>query len=210
MKLAAVVDNTKNPISSYLNLNMYTANLVALMSRLGIKEDSIFAFINQPVIEQLTQAYFNERGNVEKNNRRVDALKREWLDKLAKKTKKSIENKDLNVVENINLEELVEALANPESDVYYEVQYKVLKAFDEYFKIGEELNQVVQSTRIDTKTLGPSSADNYTIINQQQKLKNRRNRYISNSEQLLVESSDLRINPAFQKYAWLLCLVIAY
>ena len=54
-KLAAVVDNASNPVSAHLNLNMYTVNLIALMTRLGISDNMQFMFMNQPVVIELTR-----------------------------------------------------------------------------------------------------------------------------------------------------------
>ena len=50
IKNAAVVDNSKDPLAGFLNINHFTANAVALSDRLGVDERFTYALINQPAI----------------------------------------------------------------------------------------------------------------------------------------------------------------
>jgi len=205
-KLAAVVDNASNPVSSYLNLNMYTVNLIAAMTRLGIQEESIFLFMNQPVIVELTKAYFKERGSVKKEKERINLLRIKWARQLAKKTgitEQQLKEEFKMGASNITQEELYEALMDPSGETFYKVQYNVLKAFDSYFPVSRELGEVVQASRVDTKGVGPTNGDNYAMVNRQEKILNKQNPSVLNAHQLIQEGSQLKMNPAFQKFGWL-------
>lgn len=208
-KLAAVVDNAKDPVASYLNLNMYTANIIAMLSRLGVQEDTIFAYLNQPIIEELTKKYFNERGAVGDDAQRLFEIKKEWTTKLAMKLKTSSSKVEEKLAKqdkskNLTKEELEDAIANRNTMQYYETQLKVLNLFEEHFSDAKELSKIVQATRIDTKGVGPTNGANYEMLSRQDKVLNKKNPRILNASELLYDSGgDLKINPAFQKYSWL-------
>ena len=50
--LAASVDAVKDPVLNYLHINTYTANVAALMARLGYSMLEIGLFLNQPIIKE--------------------------------------------------------------------------------------------------------------------------------------------------------------
>lgn len=54
---AAVVDNATNPISYYLNVNPFTADIVAYLLRAQFSIRTAIAFVNQPYIRLLTEEY---------------------------------------------------------------------------------------------------------------------------------------------------------
>ena len=62
--LAAVVDNAKEPISSFLNINTYTGNTVAMMARLGIDEETLFYFMGNPILKEVSKNFFSRRGSL--------------------------------------------------------------------------------------------------------------------------------------------------
>ena len=51
----AALDNAKDPILGYLNVNSLTINSALLLTSLGYKLDTIINFINQPVIKRLSE-----------------------------------------------------------------------------------------------------------------------------------------------------------
>jgi hypothetical protein len=212
-KLAAVVDNASDPVSSYLNMNMYTADLIALLSRLGVSEDTIFAFVNQPIITELTTRHFNEKGSLVDEQQMISKLKGEWKTKMLAKSglnKKEIENlKELSVSKlDFTLNDLEKSLDQNGSKEYYIMQYKVLLAFEEHLKTSAELSAGVQATRVDTKPVGPTYGDNYAMVNRQAKLLSRENPRILGINQMLQQSSNQIINPAFNKYAWIKAITL--
>ena len=201
IKLAAVVDNAKEPVSAYLNMNTYTANVIAYLSRLGVKEDTIFAFVNQPAILELTKEHFNERGSISAQKDRVDKHIAELTGDL------SINNISLDSIEiddfNLNREELEKALDNNNSKETLITQYKTLLAFKRHYKVAEELSRITQASKVDTSPVGPSNGENYVMINMQQKVLNNNNPSITGQEELFFTESEQLINPAFNKYGWL-------
>ena len=201
IKLAAVVDNAKEPVSAYLNMNTYTANVIAYLSRLGVKEDTIFAFVNQPAIVELTKEHFNEKGSAATEKNRVDKHIAQLRGDLG------INNISLDSIEmeegNLNLKELQDALDNNNSKETLITQYKALVAFKDHYNIAEELSQITQASKVDTQPVGPSNGENYVMINKQQRVLNRSNSMITGKEELFFTESEQLINPAFNKYGWL-------
>lgn len=51
----ASLDNAKDPITGSLNINTFTANVVAYLNRLGYNNDIAVDFVNQPIIRLLTK-----------------------------------------------------------------------------------------------------------------------------------------------------------
>lgn len=207
-KLAAVVDNAKDPISAYLNMNTYTADLIAFMSRLGVDEDTTFAFVNQPIIIDLTNKFFNEKGSLVEQQGMLTKIREELRAEIlanAELTEKELEGlENLSGADlNLTLAELEKALDKNGTKNYYITQYKTLTAFDNYFKTAAELSRGVQATRVDTKAVGPTNGDNYAMVNRQSKLLEKPDPRILGIEQMLFETADQVINPAFNKYAWI-------
>ena len=201
-KLAAVVDNAKDPISSYLNMNMYTASLIATMSRLGIKDDTTFAFVNQPVIIDITKKHFNEKGSLAEQKVLVSSFIKTQKALLLDKPGGKEAIKKISGIPNLSLKELTDALDRNESLEYYATQYKTALAFKNYLEVSEDLNRVVQASRVDSTAVGPSSGDNYVMLNRQSKLM-QQIKTVEGFESFFFNESDLKINPAFNKYAWL-------
>lgn len=53
--LSAAVDNEKDPILSYLNINPETADIFTYLLHLGLEEDYVGAFMAQPVLSEYTK-----------------------------------------------------------------------------------------------------------------------------------------------------------
>ena len=200
--LAAVVDNASDPISSFINLNTYTTNTAALLMRAGVDEDTIWAFLNQPVILELTQKYFNDRGSLS-DEKTFQQIKSKW--------KKSLEDKlkdtDVKIedIENIPLtKELLQDNLQPSgTEEYYAVQYAVLQAFDQHYKAATELNQGVQASRVDTVGVGPTSSTNYMLLQKQTRVLakiEREENLIKGAEEVFLGGSNQTMIPGFTKY----------
>lgn len=168
--LAAVVDTASDPLASFLNMNTFTANTQALLERLGVDNRTIFALLNQPIIVELTQAYFNDKGGLvdEKQFREIQA---KWKKKLEDK----LENADIKVEDllkdlDFSTKELEDSVYPSGTLDYYKVQYRAIAAFQQYYTIATELGVGIQAAKADTTGVGPSNANNYTTINKQTKL----------------------------------------
>lgn len=55
--LGASVDNAKDPLLASLNQNKFTANVTCLLTALGYSPLEVGAFLNQPVIKEMTEAW---------------------------------------------------------------------------------------------------------------------------------------------------------
>jgi predicted NAD-dependent protein-ADP-ribosyltransferase YbiA (DUF1768 family) len=168
--LAAVVDTASDPLASFLNMNTFTANTQALLERLGVDNRTIFAFLNQPIILELTQTYFNDKGGLA-DAKQFREIQASWKKKLEDK----LENADIKVEDllkdlNFSTAEL-ESFIYPSGTLeYYQTQYRAIHAFQKYYNIALELGEGIQAAKADTTGVGPSMATNYTTINKQTKL----------------------------------------
>ena len=204
--LAAAVDNAKDPISSYYNLNTNTADLVAMLIRLGVPLDTTIAFINQPSIIKITNLIFSEnligkeaenaiKEAIKEMSLKVPANFQKQMESLAK-YKKPIP---------LSLKELEDALDGNEQNYYFNTQLKALHAFKNYSLASNALKGFVQTSRVDTRKFGPSLGDNFVNIFKQINLLNPEAGLeyspIQGMEDFFENTSDLKINPAFNRYA---------
>jgi len=206
--LAGVVDNAKYPLSSFLNSNTYTVNTIALLERLGLDEDTVYAFVNQPVILELTQLYFNEKGSLSED-KQFDAIRNSWRQKLTAKLEEAGVSEDTILDDNLTLEELQKALpgapkgSGAEVD-YYKLQYKVLNLFQKYYEIGQELSEGTIAAKTDTVGVGPTSSANYVFLNKQERVLERiakNNNKIIGLDEVFKGGTNQKMIPAFTKYA---------
>ena len=197
--LAAVVDNAKDPIASFLNMNTYTANTIALLERLGVDEDTVFAFINQPSIVALSNLYYINKGSMSEKNM-ISETRRKW--KVAAE-KKYGGDFDTSWENKLNIADLEENLSPQNSKEYYEFQLSMLNAFDDINKIARELNEGVMASKIDVTGLGINSSSNFVLIEKQQaiydKIARDENLIIGLDEMLDVKSNQI-MNPASNLY----------
>lgn len=137
--LAAAVDNGKEPLAEYWNLNTYTADVAMSMLTTGVPLKTVMWFMSQPSIVKHAQEYFNLGGKEP-----VVAL---------------------NAVEsphNITGKELREGLQKPND----EVQAKMLQNFLYYKNLVKPVTELVSATKVPDAGAGPSIA--HTVSRQRQ------------------------------------------
>lgn len=204
--LAAVVDNAKEPISNYLNLNLSTANTYALIIRAGFDLDTAVAFMNQPYIEELTDIL---RNGVQYNafsdidtflNQKVEKLKKDF-----NLSDEQVEELNLYGDNNLNVEDLWDEMQtfneNRLEDVVYQI--KVLSQFDYYYKMAKELGDLVAITKTDTVSSGPTSSHNNLFISRKNKFFNtsRHSKYqLKNTAELFSANSKIPMINGFYQY----------
>ena len=200
--LAAVVDNAKEPLAAFLNLNTFTANTVALLQRAGVDNKTVWAFVNQPVITELTQRYFNDRGSLSED-KHFNTIKNKWRALLKAELEKG--GKDLNDLQDVPLtrEILEKNLFPSKTTEYYTTQFMVLQAFEKHYKAAEELALGIQAAKVDTVGVGPTSASNYVLLQKQTRVLDKVERgenYIEGSEEIFLGGSAQQMIPGFTKY----------
>jgi hypothetical protein len=202
--VAAAVDNANDPVASFLNMNTYTANVQSMLQRLGVEERTVFAFLNQPVILELTRNYFNDKGSLSDDKNFRTTMSR-WKTLLANKIKEAGVEVEVDTSTDFSNEILERDLLPSGTLEYYQNQLNVLQAFETYHSIASELAMGIQASKSDTKGVGPASANNYTTINKQDRLLRKIEKdtnSIQGLEEAFIESpfSEQIMMPAFTKY----------
>ena len=167
--LAAIVDNTKDPVANPLNMNSFTIDVIAFQNRLGIPQDFTYALLNQPAMVKLTQKYFNEQGSMSEE-KQISSFKKELRDKIAEKFKESDISEDkvkeLGEIE-ITTELLEDNIFPNNSFEHLYLQMRAVSLFITQKEIALELSRGVQAGKVDTQGVGPSSANNFVILEKQ-------------------------------------------
>ena len=202
-KLAAVVDNAKEPISAFLNFNTFTANIVALGDRLGVDEEFIFALINQPAILELTQRIKNEQGSIGRT-KLLGIIKKEIITDLEQNIDKNSTFKQP-IIKELTTELLENNLQKSDTAKSAAIQKTALALFEQLFEIGEELSRGVQAAKTDAITAyGSTGARDWEFLNAQRRvIKDQeadRSKILGLDEIILPKNSRQRMNPAFTLY----------
>lgn len=169
--LAASVDNTKDPILKALNQNMLTGDPSMLLSRLGYNPIIIGLLMNQPVVRDITTAYFRDRRLGKDGS--IDLVLEEYRKNASMMGEVTYSNYINNnfyayeLADNILMEKEIEDLEDV-TDIsvskrvkFYENQVAVGMLFKRISSTSDALSQLVQATRSDTQggAAGPTIAD---------------------------------------------------
>ena len=171
--LAASVDNVKDPVLAGINQNTFTADASMLLSRLGYNPIEIGLLMTQPIIMDITQAYFRESREGKDKNTVINEVLKEYSKKAAIMGEDTYNNyKDNNfLIEDLAHNILIAkemigiTSANQTSDGdkvdFYKEQVAVGFLFKRIMRTADSLSQLVQSTRADTpkSAAGPTIAD---------------------------------------------------
>ena len=168
-KLAAVVDNAKDPISSFLNFNTLTANIVALGDRIGVDENFIFALLNQPVILKLTAEIKNSQ-TIMGRAALISTIKGELIAELNQKIPEDDKTKKYTIKE-LTTTLLEGTLSDPKSIKSAKIQKSALALFEQLFEIGEELSRGIRASKTDSITsYGATGASDWVFLNNQRRI----------------------------------------
>lgn len=136
--LAAAVDNGKEPLAEYWNLNTYTADVAMSMLTTGVPLKTVMWFMSQPSIVKHTQEYFNLGGK-----------------------EPQLELTIPDSPENITGKELRQGLQKPGEE-----QTKMLQNFLYYKNLVKPVTELVAATKVPDAGAGPSIA--HTVSRQRQ------------------------------------------
>jgi hypothetical protein len=167
--LAAVVDNAKEPIASFLNLNTLTSTPTALAIRAGMDEKLVSFFMAQPILEELTSKYYNAGGNKKALNDLYSELEARLIkagnisaDEVAKIQDVESPSHDMSLKE---LKTWMENTRDFKDDAkaypkdYFVGQLKVLTKFKELVEAGDLMRKTLKVLRSDGIGPGPALAN---------------------------------------------------
>lgn len=171
--LATSVDNVKDPILASINQNTFTADASMLLSRLGYNPVEIGLLMTQPIIMDITQAYFRESREGKGKDTVIDEILVDYKKKAAmmeEVTYNNYKNNDFlveDLANNILIAKEMAGItsAHQTSDYskveFYKKQVAVGFLFKRIMKTADSLGQLVQATRSDTQggAAGPTIAD---------------------------------------------------
>lgn len=168
--LAASVDNVKDPVLAALNQNLFTADVTMLLTRLGYGPIEVGVLLNQPIILEITKAYFRES----RSGKRADAIIDEILNKykqLSNETGDSYDSYKTNPFLVTDLAEYILTAKTATTDIHSTKDYENIEFYKKQVSIGylfkrmmeaaDELKSFVSATRADTQNgaAGPTIAD---------------------------------------------------
>lgn len=171
--LAASVDNVKDPVLKYLNGNPFTGDAQMLLSRLGYDALSINLLMTQPIVLEITEAYFRQARLGKGKATIISEIVKEYSKKGQLMSNLGYDNFKDNrflvedLAENILIAKDMEGIDNiSQTDDYRKVQFYKGQAavgylFSRIMKTAESLGDFVATTRSDTQggAAGPTIAD---------------------------------------------------
>jgi hypothetical protein len=166
MMLAAIVDDLKHLNSGPLNINFFTADIISMMMRMGIKMNTSIALINQPIILQLTSLY-KEYGSD------FNAFNRAYTELYSKFEGSTLGAEALtfkNLWNNIGSDKAFDEKGNPVEGVDMQLQQEALDAFKKLYDIQQSLRKAVRGFRSDDSTRKVTLASNEALERNKDKL----------------------------------------
>jgi hypothetical protein len=194
--VAGILDNAKDPISDKLNFNLYTADMIAALTRMGMDEQTAFTFINTAPVIEATNLYFQNPSKASKVPT-VNQLTKALLNRF------QVLYPDASLIPDdlsLSTKELEGALIPNDSIESMRTQFKILHNLKKLIEISDELSTIVQVTRVDTVPVGPSTARNYVRMAKQHKLLSKRKPIFKGTEGFLLGKTQ-KINVAFYENA---------
>lgn len=154
--LAAIVDNAKDPVASYINYNDYTSGIVGLLSQTGLDPATITWFLKQPVINDIVERFMASGKDWAAESTIIEEYKEKY----------GI-TKDITEAPNLNTLDLYDNLSKGIED---KSQEDVFKAFLLYKELADSWTSLVLSSRSDTKGFGPTLAESEIILQSVEKV----------------------------------------
>lgn len=216
--IAAVVDNAKDPLSNFLNVNTYTADVLALMFRLGMNFHSSAYFVAQPVVKEVSSNFFNGTQTISEElvviDDMINQLKQKvenYYTKSGKQYIPSTKNKNItqkellnNLVKHKQIQDMKKAGASASEIMnehfdYYENQLSILYRFRELKLISSELSSLIQSTRPDASGVGPTLSESEKKIRDVKNLRFKIKR-LDNWKDFLSSNKPIKMINNFYEY----------
>lgn len=185
--LAASVDAVKEPVLTFLNLNIHTADAGAVLIRLGYTTDEIGLLFNQPVIRQLCEMCSNEGLNIGKA---IDAISNKLSSSVVNKASADLSKEALakSIIEDRKARERGETNY---VETHAAEQLAVLELFKTVQKVASDVSLLVTNTKFTASNAVDSTFGG--MYAQQLRVQDYVNRF--NAESLAVEMQLVEGNP---------------
>ena len=189
--LAASVDNGKDPLLASINYNQHTADVISLLLATGADIETVFAFVNQPIILNAVELV-----NLGEQRDLLTALK-----SIAKKMKVSSQFNEIEIT-NFNQKELIDMLHTNDNTP---TQGQVLANMIKYMIASKDFSNLIAASKSDTKGIGKFMEEGITLMrNIKKALKlntiSGTKEFLLNDEKGTEELIDQRFNNMFYKY----------
>lgn len=173
----AFVDIAKDPYIVRLNVNAYTYNIAAYLTRMG-KGEATYYFLNQPIMKDIAQAVLKTRGkygvdqHVSQSQREKAAIE-EVLKKYGHNTHaegfKNLvtdEQKAVMFSQLLDTTQLRNLMLQDKNDENFDYsQIYIYYGFLELNKYAEAMSDLVKYSKIDTKKMGKTFAEQHIYNN---------------------------------------------
>lgn len=157
--LSSSVDAVKDPVLNYLNLNIFTADSGALLTRLGYDFEEIGLLFNQPIIKEIV--LYGEREGVTISDA-IDTIQRRLHSKIYGITSESIDLQ-IDTETDFNIESLINGIINGRKEGSLQTkesniqQLKILSLFSQIVSTASELTNFVNVTKFTASNAVPST-----------------------------------------------------
>jgi hypothetical protein len=202
---SGAVDNSKDPVLGYINLNMTTSPVYNLLSILGVPNDYIEKFLPQPSLKEYVRRVKYNKSAFTEDYKSNDDILNDLITEYGKKVGAKIPLENINALidqgkitlteealrygytpKDSNSKLPVPNLGINETEVLpYLIQYVVLYNFRQYKAYGENLDKAKSSINLDTSGIGKS----FIVVNDKvDRLENniiKENDYISGLDKLI-------------------------
>jgi len=154
--LAAVVDNAKDPLSSFINLNTYSADVAAVMLRVGYPISTTVRFLSQPILKEFVSRYFNGGASTQSEKEAIKFIETKYGEFEGKELKPTFGKSSPSDAE--LLSEVEKGGTTNDNQLWMFRQFMSLK------EKGQSMTSLVSAMRADTKGVGPTLSENEALL----------------------------------------------
>ena len=179
--LAAVVDNAKDPLAGFSNVNTYTADVVAMFLHNGRSIETALAFMNQPIIIDYVEKYFNYGASKQSEAKALTELKVEKPEDLKK------------LPGQYSTSTLLRGINGKTKESYTTAEQAILTDFLKFKMVAGEVSNLVNAVKTGDSGTGPTMGHNEAKIRQWNRVKTD-SKYIKGQADLMNDTTKSFVN----------------
>ena len=181
------VDNENLQIMHKLNLNEHTNDFIRAAILLGFDEESIFYFINHPVVKEVVKG--KASGNIIKRPKSTYTVSTTTADGRIVEEQKDYAKSNLEVlIKTMTKEQLLNDITNEHFDESSAKHYAIYSFFMELSKHGKSFKSLESLMNVDSKGIGSNLF--YSLEKEAALMKLNSNKEITNVDKLLGDFAD--------------------